>query len=213
MFGDAGHGLIMFCASLFLVLRERQLERLRIKDEIFQMIFGGRYVVLSMGCFAMYTGMVGWAGQVFVHHSYPLQIYNDVFSKSVNIFGSGWVLDDFNETVWRKWTNESEFVLDPATAFTGQVYPFGIDPIWGFAENNLAFLNSFKMKISIILGIGQMAFGVVLSYLNYRCGSPTGALMPTRNPVTFIKRPKSSTCSFRKCCFSSCCSCICALWW
>lgn len=59
MFGDVGHGLIMLCGALFLVLRERKLEELRIKDEIFQMIFGGRYVLLSMSLFCMYTGMVG----------------------------------------------------------------------------------------------------------------------------------------------------------
>ena len=103
MFGDAGHGLIMFCAALYLVLRERQLERLHIKDEIFQMIFGGRYVVLSMGCFSVYTGMVEQLKSNTSHLFLP-QVYNDVFSRSVNIFGSGWVLDEYNETVWSKWT-------------------------------------------------------------------------------------------------------------
>lgn len=34
MFGDLGHGTIMFLAGLFLVLQEKRLEAARIKDEV-----------------------------------------------------------------------------------------------------------------------------------------------------------------------------------
>ncbi|GFR90759.1 V-type proton ATPase subunit a, partial [Elysia marginata] len=40
--------------------------------------------------------------------------------------------------------------------------------IWSLATNKIAFTNSLKMKMSIILGICHMFFGIALSYLNHR---------------------------------------------
>lgn len=33
------------------------------------------------------------------------------------------------------------------------VYPIGIDPTWYLAHNELTYMNSLKMKISVILGV------------------------------------------------------------
>uniref|UniRef100_A0A669F5U4 V-type proton ATPase subunit a n=1 Tax=Oreochromis niloticus TaxID=8128 RepID=A0A669F5U4_ORENI len=158
MFGDLGHGTLMTCAALYLVLRESRLMAQKNDNEIFNMMFGGRYIILLMGVFSMYTGI----------------IYNDCFSKSLNVFGSGWsVRPMFNSKVGGNWTDgilngSTVLQLDPAVdgVFSGP-YPIGIDPIWSISVNKLSFLNSFKMKMSVILGVIHMLFGVTLSLFNH----------------------------------------------
>ena len=33
------------------------------------------------------------------------------------------------------------------------VYPIGIDPMWYMGANELTFMNSLKMKLSVIFGV------------------------------------------------------------
>uniref|UniRef100_A0A8C6KJE2 V-type proton ATPase subunit a n=1 Tax=Nothobranchius furzeri TaxID=105023 RepID=A0A8C6KJE2_NOTFU len=153
MFGDLGHGTLMACAALYLVLRETRLIAQKNDNEMFSMVFSGRYIILLMGIFSMYTGI----------------IYNDCFSKALNIFGSGWsVRPMFESNYWNARRNSSALQLDPAVAgvFNGP-YPIGIDPIWSISINKLTFLNSFKMKMSVVLGVIHMIFGVTLSLFNH----------------------------------------------
>jgi len=84
-----------------------------------------------MGAFAIYTGF----------------IYNDIFSKSLHLFRSGW---DFpvNGTVG---------------TFNGHTYPFGLDPGWHGASNALIFTNSYKMKMSIVLGVIHVSTSIPAS--------------------------------------------------
>lgn len=92
-------------------------------------------------------------------------IYNDVFSKSLNIFGSNWYIPYNASTIL---TND-ELTLDPKEAFKDSAYPFGMDPIWQVARSNkIIFHNGYKMKISIIFGVLHMMFGVIMSLRNYR---------------------------------------------
>ncbi|XP_070185306.1 V-type proton ATPase 116 kDa subunit a 1-like isoform X4 [Littorina saxatilis] len=150
MFGDAGHGIIMFAFGLFMILNEKKFTRQRSDNEIWNTFLGGRYIITLMGLFSIYTGM----------------IYNDIFSKSANIFGSAWRMGDYNETTTL--SEYEEYTLDPIYFFrNGTPYPFGIDPMWQPAKNKIAFLNSLKMKLAVIVGISQMLFGICLSLFNH----------------------------------------------
>ncbi|KAL7727759.1 hypothetical protein ACLKA6_008091 [Drosophila palustris] len=145
MFGDMGHGFLVFLLGLWMVLAEKRLMKTR-AGEIWKILFGGRYIIMLMGMFAMYTGF----------------IYNDCFSKSFNVFGSHWALQYNRTTVL---TNPA-LQLNPATDQRG-TYPMGIDPIWQSATNKIIFLNTYKMKLSIIFGVLHMIFGVCLSVENF----------------------------------------------
>uniref|UniRef100_A0A9J8D614 V-type proton ATPase subunit a n=1 Tax=Cyprinus carpio carpio TaxID=630221 RepID=A0A9J8D614_CYPCA len=146
MFGDVGHGLLMTLVALWMILEEKDPKLRKNTNEIWQMMFGGRYLILLMGLFSIYTGA----------------IYNECFSRGLNTFSSGWHVRPNAE--YYNWTEETfksnqYLSLDPniTGVFTGP-YPFGIDPIWGLANNHLTFLNSYKMKMSVIIGVIHMTF-------------------------------------------------------
>lgn len=136
MFGDVGHGLLMSLMAGAMVLYERRLLRTRL-DEITSMFFYGRYMILGMGLFSMFTGLV----------------YNDVFSRSMHLFRSGWT--------WPRGTGT--LTAEP----TGHTYALGLDPSWHGADNALVFTNSFKMKLSIVLGVVHMTFALLLNVPNH----------------------------------------------
>merc|ERR1740130_1245715 len=56
--------------------------------------------------------------------------------------------------------------LKPVESDESSVYPFGLDPIWHVASNQLLFFNSFKMKLSVVFGISQMFMGTCLKGIN-----------------------------------------------
>ncbi|KAE9391015.1 V0/A0 complex, 116-kDa subunit of ATPase [Gymnopus androsaceus JB14] len=113
MFGDIGHGFIIFCAALYMILAERRLARMDL-GEIIGQFFYGRYIILLMGLFSMYTGS----------------------DKVVGVDN-------------------------------GHRYSFGLDPGWHGADNNLVFVNSYKMKMSVVLGVIHMTFALCLQFPNH----------------------------------------------
>ena len=151
MFGDAGHGVIMFGFAFWCIMKEKQLEAKKSDNEIWNYFFNGRYLIALMGLFSTYTGL----------------IYNDVFSKSLNIFGSAWQVSEPASDIL---ASES-MMLQPAmnktySDYSGTPYPFGVDPVWQISTNKIVFLNSFKMKVSIIIGVLHMMFGLLVSFWN-----------------------------------------------
>eukprot|EP00731_Ephydatia_muelleri_P038763 Em0897g3a len=159
MFGGAGHGLLMTLFAFTLLIFQKRLQG--VKNEMFSMLFSGRYLLLLMGIFSIYTGL----------------IYNDVFSKPLNIFGSSWrpyyYGASFSFAEMENMTYPENIMYcapvggNHKAQLKNQPYPFGLDPVWAMADNELIFTNPYKMKMSIVLGVMQMLFGVILSVINY----------------------------------------------
>ncbi|GMP37793.1 hypothetical protein CsSME_00009322 [Camellia sinensis var. sinensis] len=140
MFGDWGHGICLLLGTLYFIIREKKLSGQKLGD-ITEMTFGGRYVILMMALFSIYTGL----------------IYNEFFSVPFELFArSAYACRDLS-------------CRDATTAGlikVGDTYPFGVDPVWHGSRSELPFLNSLKMKMSILLGVAQMNLGIFLSYFN-----------------------------------------------
>lgn len=139
MFGDFGHGAIMFLAALAMIYFEKPLSRGKL-DELFSMAFFGRYIMLMMGLFSMYTGL----------------IYCDVFSKDIPLFKSMWE--------WPEDAKPGQTVK--AIRVEGHTYAFGMDWMWHDTSNDLLFANSYKMKLSIIMGWAHMTYSLMWSLVN-----------------------------------------------
>jgi V-type H+-transporting ATPase subunit a len=143
MFGDFGHATIMLAAAVAMIYWEKPLKK--VTFELFAMIFYGRYIALVMAVFSLYTGL----------------IYNDSFSLSMTLFDSAWE--------FKKPENWSERMPVIATLNDkGYRYPFGLDYAWHGTDNDLLFSNSYKMKMSIVLGWAHMTYSLCFAYINAR---------------------------------------------
>mmetsp|Transcript_43892 Transcript_43892/g.64471 ORF Transcript_43892/g.64471 Transcript_43892/m.64471 type:complete len:885 (-) Transcript_43892:302-2956(-) len=146
MYGDIGHGLFLFGAGLYLLWNEKANDEARL-GEMTGGLHSGRYMLAMMGFFAVYAGF----------------IYNDCFSLGLDLFGSRYFFNGQNEGKVKE--GDIAYQLTPYGDESG-VYPFGLDPIWHVSANELLFFNSFKMKLSVILGIIQMFWGICLRGIN-----------------------------------------------
>lgn len=147
MYGDVGHGFCLLLVALYLVLRQNRFHRLLDMgqlDEISSMIFQGRFLLLLMASFAIYAGF----------------IYNDCLSLSLPLFDSSYSLTTTSSRAPATTSASSTY------RYSGTPYPFGIDSVWGHASNDLSFHNSFKMKLSVTIGVVQMTFGLFLALAN-----------------------------------------------
>ncbi|XP_010542602.1 PREDICTED: V-type proton ATPase subunit a1 [Tarenaya hassleriana] len=142
MFGDWGHGICLLLGALYLLARERKLRTQKL-GSFMEMLFGGRYVLLLMSLFSIYCGL----------------IYNEFFSVPFHIFGG-------SAYKCRDTTCSDAYTV--GLVKYRDAYSFGVDPSWRGSRSELPFLNSLKMKMSILLGIAQMNLGIILSFFNAR---------------------------------------------
>jgi vacuolar-type H+-ATPase subunit I/STV1 len=70
MFGDVGHALMMVAFAALLLWCEKSMLKQKL-DDITEMIFGGRYIILLMGIFSIFTGFM----------------YNEFFSMPMSLIG------------------------------------------------------------------------------------------------------------------------------
>lgn len=140
MFGDIGHGFILLLFGIYMCLYSDQIKNN--KKSLLRPLIQGRWLFLLMGIFAFYCG---W-------------IYNEFFSVALGVFGG----TCYTQSEPLKTGNGVEFTRkDPKC-----IYPFGMDPKWQISINELSFHNSVKMKLSVILGVFHMLFGIVLKGIN-----------------------------------------------
>lgn len=132
MFGDIGHGFIVLLGGIYLCMTHEQNK----KDPGMKIIDKARYLVLGMGFFSFFCGL----------------IYNDFLSIPLQIFDSCYHVVDHE-------TGKTE-------KLSGCEYYFGLDHKWYVSKNELTFINSLKMKTSVILGVTQMIFGIFLKCCN-----------------------------------------------
>jgi V-type H+-transporting ATPase subunit a len=167
MFGDIGHGTLLFAAGAYLVWTH---------DTKNPGIFGVmRYFLFTNGLAALYCGI----------------IYNEFFSMKLNLFKSC-----YDVTQTEPWYN-SKYVFDAGPMSNAPVdrskypnavdylypkkeevqyvymrknedcvYPFGFDPAWGISSNDLTTSNGIKMKLSVIFAIFHMTIGILIKGTN-----------------------------------------------
>ena len=164
MFGDMGHGLILLVISLYLFhlankgrrssniidndqMPENNMEQNILdskEDSMLKSCVQFRYFFLICSIFAIFCGLM----------------YNEFFSIPLDFFGTCY------NTV-----KDGKLILDKEVISENNVkkcvYPIGLDPVWIGKHNELAYTNSLKMKLSIIVGVIHMLLGIGIKGVNF----------------------------------------------
>ena len=136
MFGDVGHGFLLLTIGIYTMMKKEEETN---SSSFLSALFPHRYMITAMGFFSIYAGLM----------------YSEFFAIPLNLFGSRWSCP----AVHGQSTTECE-------PLNGSTYPFGIDPAWSVASNSLLFVNSLKMKVSVLFGVCQMLLGIYLKFTN-----------------------------------------------
>lgn len=107
-------------------------------NELIKILSQHQYIIFLMGFFSTYCGL----------------IYNDFMSINLNLFGSCYNVENIQPE-------------QPIPRISDQcVYPVGLDPVWAVSTNYLNYMNSLKMKISVIIAVLHMTLGVFIKASN-----------------------------------------------
>ncbi|GKT26487.1 V-type proton ATPase 116 kDa subunit a isoform 4 [Aduncisulcus paluster] len=138
MFGDTGHTLFLLVISLMMIFNEKKLAgKPGGLGDIMDMLFAGRYIMLLIAIFGFFMGLC----------------YGEFLGLGFNFFGTGYT----KSTCTDAGVCSYDFHGPPV---------FGMDYAWHWADNSMTFLNSYKMKLSIIVGVAQMSLGFVYNFAN-----------------------------------------------
>jgi V-type H+-transporting ATPase subunit a len=138
MFGDIGHAFFYVLAALALLVGSHIVKKKKIDlGDMGETIFSMKWLLVLASICALYCGF----------------IYNECFGLPIYMAKSAWTPDGENPGKWKK--------------EEGYVYRFGMDPGWFFKDNELIFLNSYKMKLSVVMGMSQMIFGMFLQLIKH----------------------------------------------
>lgn len=95
-----------------------------------------------------------WFWTVVFWMGYCGLLYNEFFGMNLGLFTSCYTIMESGNG---KFTSERD---------ADCVYAFGMDSVWKVADNEMAFTNSLKMKVAVILGVVHMLFGLFIKLLN-----------------------------------------------
>ena len=166
MFGDMGHGLILFAISLYLfylankgkrnnnnIINNDEMPDNNIyeenilnskEDSMLKSCVQFRYFFLICSIFAIFCGLM----------------YNEFFSIPLDLFGTC-----YNSEKDGRYIQDKEIINKNNVKKC--VYPIGLDPVWIGNTNELTYTNSLKMKLSIIIGVLHMLLGIGIKGVNF----------------------------------------------
>ena len=170
MFGDVGHGLILFFITLYLFnlanknrkkqgpINSDELPFINDKnnnnsreinildspeDSMLKSFVQYRYFFLLCSIFGIFCGFM----------------YNEFFAIPLNLFGTCYTSKKNGELIL-----STEHRINAPDKKC--VYPVGLDPSWIGTVNELTYTNSLKMKLSIIVGVLHMMLGIFIRGIN-----------------------------------------------
>lgn len=105
MFGDIGHGFILFCFGLYLVLADERNKR---EKSALAVLAPARYLIILMGFFATFSGF----------------IYNECFSFSMNIFTSCYQIQEGKNNHDMRHIDECTYYFGKTLKFCNFIFLF-----------------------------------------------------------------------------------------